>query len=76
MTRRQYQVLSFVEDFIQANGYAPTYQEIADRFRFASLSTVWEHLSHLVKQGRIEIEPMAPRGIRLAGTCKHCGRSA
>ncbi len=53
LTKRQKEILDFIEAFIAENGYAPSFEEIADSFGYASLATVHEHLSNLERKGYI-----------------------
>lgn len=65
LTRRQKQVLDFVESYILQNGYAPSFEEIAEEFSFRSLATVHEHLTNLERKGYIRRDHNASRGIEL-----------
>src|SRR5687767_659894 len=47
LTRRQKDVLDFLADFIEKNGYSPSYEEIASGLNLASLATVHKHISAL-----------------------------
>ena len=47
LTRRQKQVLDFITDFIDRQGYSPSYEEIAGGLDLASLATVHKHISTL-----------------------------
>lgn len=53
LTKRQKQILDFIERFIEEQGYAPSFEEIAEAFGYASLATVHEHLSNLERKGYI-----------------------
>ena len=65
LTRRQKQVLDFVESYILQHGYAPSFEEIAEEFSFRSLATVHEHLTNLERKGYIRRDHNASRGIEL-----------
>lgn len=52
--RRQNQILDYIKQFIQANGFAPTLKQIADSMGVTSLSTIHEHLTALEKKGLIK----------------------
>lgn len=54
LTRRQKQILDFLQGYIRANGFAPSFEEIAEQFDFRSLATVHEHLSNLERKGYIQ----------------------
>ena len=47
LTKRQKQVLDFIADFIDRQGYSPSYEEIAGGLNLASLATVHKHISTL-----------------------------
>jgi repressor LexA len=47
LTKRQKQVLDFLADFVEKNGYSPSYEEIASALQLASLATVHKHVSAL-----------------------------
>jgi len=47
ITKRQKQVLDFIAQFIEDNGYSPSYQEIARGLELASLATVHKHIETL-----------------------------
>lgn len=63
--RRQRQIVEFISQFIQKNGYSPTLQEIADAIGVSSLATVHEHLQALEKKNVIKKYDGAIRGIEL-----------
>ena len=52
--RKQRQILDFIRQYTQKNGYSPTLAEIAEAANVSSLSTVHEHLQSLVKKGVIK----------------------
>jgi repressor LexA len=54
VTRRQRQVLDFITDFVQKNGYSPSYEEIARGLELRSLATVHKHISNLQKKGLLQ----------------------
>ena len=47
LTKRQKQVLDFLVEFTEGNGYSPSYEEIAHKLDLASLATVHKHVSAL-----------------------------
>jgi len=54
LTKRQKQILSFIEDSIRKDGYAPSLHEICDHFKLHSISTIHKHLVHLEEKGLIK----------------------
>lgn len=61
---KQRQVLEYIEEFIDKNGYAPTLTEIKKFLGVSALSTVHEHLQKLEEKGYIQ-RLSGRRGIRL-----------
>lgn len=51
LTKRQKQLLDFLEQYIAEQGYAPTLQEIGAYFGLSSLATVHKHLKNLEDKG-------------------------
>ena len=47
LTKRQKEVLDFTADFIEENGYSPSYEEMAQGLKLASLATVHKHIQAL-----------------------------
>lgn len=63
LTDRQRDILSFIEQFRDENGYPPTLREIGKKFEISSTFGVKRHLEALVKKGYINVESNASRGI-------------
>jgi repressor LexA len=47
LTKRQKEVLDFIADFVEENGYSPSYEELAQGLKLASLATVHKHIQAL-----------------------------
>src|SRR4030066_1632860 len=62
---RQRQILDFIAQYIQTNGYSPTLQEIAKALGVRSLATVHEHLETMQKKGVIKRFEGSVRGIEI-----------
>jgi repressor LexA len=65
LTKRQKEILDYISEFIVAQGYAPSFEEIAESFGYASLATVHEHLSNLERKGYIRKSYNESRSIEL-----------
>ncbi len=63
--KRQRQIVDFIAQYIQKNGYSPTLQEIANSIGVSSLATVHEHLQALQRKKVIKKFEGAVRGIEL-----------
>lgn len=66
LTKRQKEILDHIGAFIEERGYAPSFEEIARHFGYASLATVHEHLSNLERKGYIRKAYNESRSIELA----------
>lgn len=62
---RQRQILDFIAQYIQANSYSPTLQEIARALGVRSLATVHEHLQAMERKGVIKKYEGSVRGIEI-----------
>lgn len=65
LTPKQKRLLDFIQGYQQANGYAPTQQEIAERFGFRSLGTVQNYLVRLERQGLLRKPWNAKRALEV-----------
>jgi repressor LexA len=65
LTKRQKEILNFVEEFVVENGYPPSFEEIARNFGYTSLATVHEHLENLRSKGYIRKSYNASRSIEV-----------
>lgn len=63
--KRQRQIVDYLAQYIQKNGYSPTLQEIATALNVSSLATVHEHLQALQRKKVIRKSDGAVRGIEL-----------
>jgi site-specific DNA-methyltransferase (adenine-specific) len=54
ITKRQKQVLDFISTQVGKNGYAPSLEEIAHKFKLASASTAHFHVTHLQEAGYLD----------------------
>jgi repressor LexA len=65
LTRRQHEILDYIAGYIADHGYAPSFEEIAQKFGFQSLATVHEHLTNLERKGYIHRNHNESRGIEV-----------
>jgi repressor LexA len=54
ITRRQKEILDFLETFTTRNGYSPSSEEIARGMDLKSLATVHKHITNLEKKGLLD----------------------
>jgi repressor LexA len=65
LTKRQREILDFLNEFIQQHGYAPSLEEIGRRFSLSSLATVHKHLTNLQDKGFIRRAWNRSRSVEL-----------
>ena len=65
LTIRQQEILSFIENYEQQNGYWPSIREIQEKFDFKSTNSVMGHLRALEKKNFIQRIPGQARTFRI-----------
>ena len=65
LTKRQREILDYLQDFIPQHGYAPSLDEIGRRFGLSSLATVHKHLTNLQEKGFIKRAWNRSRSVEL-----------
>lgn len=65
LTDRQQEILDFISQFRNENGFPPTLREIGRQFDISSTFGVKRHLDALAKKGYLSIESNASRGLNL-----------
>jgi repressor LexA len=68
LTKRQREILDYLQDYIQQQGYAPSLEEIGRRFSLSSLATVHKHLTNLEEKGFIRRSWNRSRSVELLTT--------
>ena len=65
LTAKQRALADFIESHRREHGSAPTYQEIADHFRFRSLNAVTSHIRLLRQKGYLASDSGKARSLRV-----------
>jgi len=65
ITKRQRQMYDFISEFVQKNGYAPSYDEIRIGMKLNSLATVHKHITNLEKKQLLTRDYNRSRSIDL-----------
>ena len=65
LTKRQKQIIDFIQKFTEDNGYAPSYREIGQHFGLSSTATVCEHIQTLQEKGYLKTDPNEARSIEI-----------
>ncbi|MCU0267680.1 MAG: transcriptional repressor LexA [Acidimicrobiales bacterium] len=65
LTRRQQEILDFIEQQMRERGYPPSVREIGEAVGLTSPSTVHSHLATLQRLGFLRRDPTKPRAIEV-----------
>src|SRR5438067_7108512 len=91
LTKRQREIYDFIAQFVNKNGYSPSFEEIGEGMGLSSLATVHKHLTNLERKGMLKrdynrsrsIDVIQPRGkakqemmLSAAGSLPLMGRIA
>jgi len=67
-TKRQKELLSFVDAFIQGHGYGPSYREVMKALGYKSVSTVAVHIEGLITKGYLRKRDNSARSLEVITT--------
>lgn len=67
-TKRQKKLLNFIKDFIEKNGYSPSYREIMNGLGYKSLGTVSQHINALIERELIRKKYNYGRTLEIVGS--------
>ena len=67
-TKKQRELLSFIDGFIRGNGYGPSYREIMRALDDKSVSTVAVHVDGLIMRGFLRKRDHSARSIEVVTT--------
>lgn len=65
LTRRQKEILDYIKEYITENDYAPSYREIAENFKLASIATIAEHIDALKQKEYLRGDISGARALQL-----------
>jgi repressor LexA len=66
LTKRQKQLVDYLDNYINEHGYAPTLAEVGQYFGLSSLATVHKHLRNLELKGFIKRQHNHSRALEIA----------
>lgn len=66
LTPRQKEVLDFLVEYTERNGYSPSFEEIAAGLKLASLATVHKHITALEQKGYLKRRYNESRSIEVS----------
>lgn len=62
-TKKQKELLGFIEAFIAEHGYSPSYREIMAGLDYTSVATVALHVNNLIKRGHLRKRDHSARSL-------------
>lgn len=64
-TKKQRELLTFIENFINEHGYSPSYREIMSGLKYTSVATVALHVNNLIKRGHLRKRDHSARSLEV-----------
>lgn len=64
-TKKQKELLGFIEQFIGEHGYSPSYREIMAGLNYTSVATVALHVNNLIKRGHLRKRDHSARSLEV-----------
>jgi SOS-response transcriptional repressor LexA len=64
-TKKQRELLTFIEKFIAEHGYSPSYREIMSGQNYNSVATVALHVNNLIKRGHLRKRDHSARSLEV-----------
>jgi SOS-response transcriptional repressor LexA len=64
-TKKQRELLKFIEGFITEHGYSPSYREIMNGLEYTSVATVALHVNNLIKRGHLIKRDRSARSLEV-----------
>ena len=67
-TKKQRELLVFIERFIAEHGYSPSYREIKSALEYNSVATVALHINGLIKRGHLRKRDYSARSLEVVSS--------
>lgn len=64
-TKKQYELLKFIEAFVAEKGYGPSYREIMTGCNYTSVATVAVHVNNLIARGHLRKKDRSARSLEV-----------
>lgn len=64
-TKKQKELLAYIEAFIAEHGYSPSYREIMNGLAYTSVATVALHVGNLIKRGHLRKRDHSARSLEV-----------
>lgn len=67
-SKKQHQLLVYIDGFIRMNGYGPSYREVMRALNYKSVSTVATHIDGLIRKGLLAKRDHSARSLTVVGS--------
>lgn len=67
-TKKQRELLQFIEEFIKEHGYSPSYREVMNGLNYTSVATVSLHINSLIRRGHLRKRDRSARSLEVIKT--------
>lgn len=64
-SKKQRELLNFIDGFIKGNGYGPSYREVMRALDYKSVSTVATHVDGLIARGQLRKKDNSARSLEV-----------
>ena len=64
-TKKQRELLTYIEKFVQEHGYGPSYREIMRGCNYSSVATVAAHVNNLILRGHLKKRDNSARSLEV-----------
>lgn len=64
-SKKQRELLSFIDGFIKGHGYGPSYREVMRALNYKSVSTVAIHINGLITKGHLQKRTHSARSLEV-----------
>ncbi len=64
-TKKQRELLTFIENFIGEHGYSPSYREVMAGLNYTSVATVALHINNLIRRGHLKKRDHSARSLEV-----------
>tara|TARA_B100002049_G_C15818018_1_gene265782 strand:+ start:33 stop:464 length:432 start_codon:yes stop_codon:yes gene_type:complete len=75
-TKKQRELLTFIEGFIAGHGYGPSYREVMRSLDYKSVSTVATHIDGLIARGYLRKRTRSARSLEVVGVSEDLSATA
>ena len=69
-TKKQRDLLTYIETFISEHGYSPSYREIMNGLNYTSVATVSLHVNSLINRGHLRKRDRSARSLEVVEATK------